>query len=147
MPPSRPCGGRVSTAQWADQAVGTFWRADGSAEVHQGFCELSRPVFRDKFTHQIRNAAFLIFPLTLGGEDAGEDAVDIAIDGSSAPIEGQRRDCPCRIRPDARQLSKPCLSPRPTAPSSNLACAFQEVAGAGVIAKARPRRHDVPVLG
>ena len=138
---------RAPRPQRTDQAVRTFWRADGGAEVHQGFCELPRPVFGNKLAHQVRDAALLDFPLTLGSEDAREDTVDIAIDGGGALIEGQRRDGPRGVRADARKLPKACLCPRPAATRSDFARAFQEVAGTGVIAKARPRRHDVPVLG
>ena len=77
------------------------------------------------------------------------DPLDIAVENRRRDVEGDRGDGGGGVGPDARQLQQRGVIGREGAAMFRRhdAGAFQQVAGAGVVAEARPGGHDVGVLG
>jgi hypothetical protein len=126
-----------------ERAAGALRRlgaADCRAEVHQGLGKIPGPA---GWGHRDGRAANFRF----AGQrvQAGNDPLDIGIDGRGVGTEGDRRDGRRRIVADARKLAQLRLLAREAALLGDGAGAGDEVAGARVIAEARPFLEHVGI--
>ncbi len=83
------------------------------------------------------------------GEQARDDALDIAVHHGGRPVEGDRRHRRRRIAADAGQSEQPFLGigEHAVMQRHHRLGAFMQIAGAGVVAQAGPGHQHVVQLG
>ena len=142
------CPRDAGFAPRADATGRGLRRADCSAQIHHGLGIVSGPVLRgqrDGPRHQLglRSGQGRVDVI-----DPRHHPLDIAIKHRMGQIERDGGDRRRRIRPDARQFQQRIMIRREAAAMlcHHRTRAFQQVAGAGVIAKARPFGHHIGIL-
>ncbi len=126
--------------------AGFAGRADGCAKVHHGLGMVAGPCAGVRVAARLASVG-LDRAAGFHREEARDDTLDIAIDHGGGFVEGDGGNGCGGVGANAGKSQKTVASGGKAAVRGNGAGAFQEVAGAGVIAEPGPFKPSPRILG
>ena len=139
------CRREARPAPRAQHAARSARRANRGAEIHHRLGEVARPPCRDQFRGERSQPLLCRRKRLADGVEAGNDALDIAVDSSHPSVECDRGNRGCGVIADPREHAQRRPFGRECAAVAldDGAGAGVQIAGAGVVAEPLPQVQDL----